>query len=90
MRPTGNGVSEYGVGWWGVGMYNVDSWNFSLEAYRSILAFYCSLYILGVEIRAPNAGVQGELGWYPYSVRAAWQSVAMWTRISRMTTPYVV
>jgi hypothetical protein len=70
---------EYGVGLWGVGSYKSHIW-------QQIETFWCYIArtVLGVPIRSPSAGVYGELGWYPFWTRAAWQAVSMWTRITRM------
>lgn len=70
---------EYGVGLWGVGLYKSEAWK-KVEIFWR----YIARCILGVSQRAPNGGVYGELGWYPFEVRAAWQATAMWTRISEM------
>ena len=72
---------EYGVGVWYAGCFigNKSVWESVEVFWRSI-----ARQILGVSILAPYGGVQGELEWYPFSVRAASQAIAMWTRITRM------
>ena len=70
---------EYGVGLWGVGLYKSDSWKQVETFWR-----YIARCILGVSQRAPNGGVYGDLGWFPFHVRAAWQATSMWTRITEM------
>ena len=72
---------EYGVGLWGVGMYNKQTWKHLEVFWRSI-----ARNILGVPPCTPISGLQGELAWFPFSVRASWQATSMWTRISRMPT----
>ena len=42
------------------------------------------LLLLGMPIRAPDNAVAGELGWFPFEVRAGWQAVAFWTRITEL------
>ena len=39
-----------------------------------------------MSVCAPTGGVQGELAWYPFKVRAGWQSACMLTRLTRMNT----
>jgi hypothetical protein len=69
---------EYG-GLWGVGLYKSDSWKKVETFWR-----YVARCILGVSQRAPNGGVYGDLGWFPFEIRAAWQATSMWTRITEM------
>ena len=70
---------EYGVASWGVGLYKSDSWKRVETFWR-----YIARCILGVSQRAPTGGVCGDLGWYPFEVRAAWQATSMWTRITEL------
>ena len=70
---------DYGVGLWGVGLYKSDSWK-KVEVFWR----YIARCILGVSQRAPNGGVYGDLGWYPFEVRAAWQATSMWSRITEL------
>ena len=72
---------EYGVGVWYAG-YSVCN----KKVWESVEVFWRSIArsILGVSIFAPSGGIQGELEWYPFSVRAAWQAICTWTRITRM------
>ena len=46
--------------------------------------------ILGMPIRAPTQGVFGELGWYPFWVRASWQAAKYWTRVVEMQNDYCI
>ena len=72
-------VLEYGVGLWGACSVGNSIW-------RDIEVFWrmAAKFIIGVSVRAPNEAVLGELGWYPFSVRAGWQVASLWTRAARM------
>ena len=66
---------EYGVGLWGPGC--VQS-----TLGTAVEQFWLSnaRYILNAPLRAPIAGIQGELGWLPFSVRAGWQASCILVR----------
>ena len=76
---------EYGVAIWGSGMYESQVWSQVEIFWRSI-----ARCILGVSIRAPNAGVYGDLGWLRFWTRAAHQAVSFWTRVRDMPSDAVV
>ena len=69
---------EYGVAIWGSGLYESSIWS-QIEAFwRSI-----ARCILGVSLRAPNASVYGELGWFL-------KTYTFWTRATEMPSDSVV
>ena len=70
---------EYGVGLWGAGQYRSTIWE-KVESFWRFIA-RC---ILGVHQRSPNSGVYGELGWFPFQVRACKQASSMFTRITKL------
>ena len=70
---------EYGVAIWGSSMYTSHVWSQVEIFWRSV-----ARCILGTSVRTPNASVYGELGWYPFWVRAAYQAVSFWTRATEM------
>ena len=45
---------------------------------------YIARCILGVSQRAPTGGVCGDLAWFPFKIRAAWQATSLWTRVIEM------
>ena len=69
---------EYGVSMWGAGQYNLPLWKKVEDFWR-----YIARCILGVHQRAPNGGVYGELGWFPFELRAARQATSMFVRITQ-------
>ena len=73
---------EYGVSLWGVGRRRGDC-----GAWNDIELFWrqAAKHILGMPIRAPDSAVSGELGWFPFWVRAGWQAASFWTRITEMS-----
>jgi hypothetical protein len=66
-------------------MYESHTWQQIEIFWRSI-----ARCILGVSIRAPNASVYGDLGWFPFWTRAAHQAVSFWTRVTEMPPDSVV
>ena len=71
---------EYGVGvWYASTSSDKTTWE-KLEVFWR----YIAKCILGVSTCAPTGGVQGELAWHPFRVRAASHAISMWTRISRL------
>jgi hypothetical protein len=70
---------EYGVGLWGVGQYQTAVWREVEEFWR-----YIARCILGVSQRAPNGGVYGELGWFPFHSRAMQQATQLFTRVTKL------
>ena len=56
---------EYGAGVWGPGVLHGDSIDIIEDFWISNARF-----ILNIPLRTPTAAVQGELGWFPFAVRA--------------------
>ena len=73
---------EYGVALWGVG----KRWG-EIGAWKDLESFWYMVArtIINAPLRSPSEGVFGELGWYPYAVRAGWQAASFWTRVSGMS-----
>jgi len=76
---------EYGVGLWGAGTYKSHTWE-QVEVFWR----YIARCILGVSTRAPNSGVYGDLGWFPFYTRASWQAIAFFTRATEMPSNSLV
>ena len=71
---------DYGVPLWGVGPYSSADWK-AVEAFWRASA----RTMVGVPKRTPTAAVFGDLGWYEYSVRAAYQSVKFLMRVIELS-----
>ena len=66
---------EYGVSIWGPGLIHADSLDRVEKFWISNARF-----ILNAPLRTPNAAIQGDLGWMPFSIRAKWQAVCLLIR----------
>ena len=66
---------EYGAGVWGPGVLYGDSIDKIENLWISNARF-----ILNIPLRTPTAGVQGELGWFPFAIRAKTCSVSLLIR----------
>ena len=78
---------EYGSCLWGAGKRRGEArvWEEFETFWRQIAKL-----ILDLPIRAPTQGVFGELGWYPFWVRAGWQAAKYWTRAVEMKDDCIV
>lgn len=74
---------EYGVGLWGAEVARSKS---TSSSWSDIDSFWMSIarHALRAPSRAPLAALQGELGWWPFSLRACWQTAALWSRLTAM------
>jgi hypothetical protein len=68
---------EYEICVWGAGQYGKGLWDSVEVFWRS-----AGRSILKLPKRSPNAAVLGDLGWFPFRQRAAYQAVAMRARIT--------
>ena len=66
---------EYGAGVWGPGVLHGDSIDRIEDFWISNARF-----ILNIPLRTPTAAVQGELGWFPFAIRAKSCAVSLLIR----------
>lgn len=74
---------EYGVGFWGVELVRSSSKD---STWKDVDEFWLRVarHVLHVPSKTPIAAIQGELGWYSFSLRAGWQLAELWSRTTRM------